>query len=104
MNAVSNPYADPFKEGRMETEKRSCCIRAAGWALVGIVIALAWGGGNYANGMSAFSAFAIPGLIVLAIIGFVVLGALNLPWFNKLCNCQTSDDEWNKKRGAVGTR
>ena len=88
----------------METEKRSCCIRAAGWASIGIVIALAWGVGNYANGMSVFSAFAIPGLIVLAIVGSVVLGALNLPWFNRLCNSQTSDDEWDKKSGAVGTR
>ena len=75
----------------MEIEKKACCVRAMGWSLVGIVIALAWGIGNFTNGMGALSAFGIPALVVVAILGVVVLAALDMPWFNRLCNCPTRD-------------
>ena len=85
----------------MNTEKRSCCVRAMGWSLVGIVIALAWGIGNFTNGMSVLSAFAVPGLIVLAILGVVVLATLEVPWFKRLCTCPTHIADDHEKDAKV---
>lgn len=74
----------------MDQEKKACCARSAGWALVGVAIAVAWGIGNLSNGMSPGEAFAIPGLIVFAIVGVVVLAELDVPWFRKLSLCDRS--------------
>jgi hypothetical protein len=75
----------------MDTAKKACCARAAGWSLVGITIALSWGIGNLANGMSPLRAFAIPALICIAVVGAVALAALNVPWFNRLCACPATN-------------
>jgi hypothetical protein len=75
----------------MDTAKMNCCARAAGWSLVGIVIASSWGIGNLANGMSPLTAFAIPALICVAVVGAVALAALNVPWFNRLCACPAAN-------------
>lgn len=72
----------------MNADKKACCARAAGWGLVGIVIAIGWGMGNLTNGMNILSAFAIPGLIVLGILGVVIMGTLDVPWFKRLCVCE----------------
>jgi hypothetical protein len=76
----------------MDTEKMACCARSAGWFVVGIVIATAWGIGNLLNGMAFLEAFAVPGLIVFAIIGVVALAELDVRWFRKLSvNAQPDD-------------
>ena len=82
----------------MDADKRSCCAQAAGWGLVGLVIAVAWGLGNLSNDMSLFSAFAIPGAFVFSIIGVVALAALDVPWFNKLCACPPDRPPGGKRR------
>jgi hypothetical protein len=88
----------------MDINKKACCARAAGWALVGIVIAVAWGIGNLGNGMSPLSAFAIPGAVILALLGVVTLASLNVPWFNRLCACPPADsaDKKRKPRAPAG--
>jgi hypothetical protein len=80
------------KEVEMDAEKKGCCARAAGWGLVGIVIAFMWGIGNLATGMGLLKAFGIPLLLMSAIVGIVVLAALNVPWFNRFCSCSSSND------------
>ncbi|MDJ0807694.1 MAG: hypothetical protein QNJ78_12785 [Gammaproteobacteria bacterium] len=80
----------------MDIERKACCARGVGWSLIGVVIAMGWGMGNLANGMSALSAFAIPGLIMLVIIGVMVLAVLEVPWFKKLCTCPTGKDPQDK--------
>ena len=82
----------------MDANKRSCCAQAAGWGLVGVVIAVAWGLGNLGDGMSLFSAFAIPGAFVFSIIGVMALAALDVPWFNRLCACPPDESPGGKKR------
>jgi hypothetical protein len=87
----------------MNNERKSCCVRAMGWSLVGIVIALAWGIGNLSSGMGVLSAFAIPALIVVAILGVVVLATLEVSWFKRLCVCPnrgSGDDR--KDEGMAG--
>ena len=77
----------------MDPMKRACCARTIGWSFVGVVIAVSWGIGNLANGMEPLAAFAIPGMIVLAIVGFVALAALNVNWFNRLCACPAPEQQ-----------
>lgn len=71
----------------MDVQKKACCARSTGWFLVGIVIAVAWGIGNYVNGLAVAEAFAIPGLIVFAFIGVVALAELDVPWFRRFSLC-----------------
>ena len=71
----------------MDMLRRSCCFRAVGWSLVGVVIAGAWGLGNYSNGIPLLEAFAIPALIVAAIVSVVALALFNVSWFARLCAC-----------------
>ena len=87
----------------MDANKRSCCAQAAGWGLVGVVIAVAWGLGNLGNGMSLFGAFAIPGAFVFSIIGVVALAALDVPWFNRLCACPPDKSHKGGKRSRSAT-
>ena len=77
----------------MDNKRKSCCAYAVGWSLVGIAIAFSWGVGNLSTGMSSLSAFTIPGLIVLAIFGVLVLSVLEVPWFQKFCACNGSESE-----------
>lgn len=86
----------------MDATKKACCKRAIGWSLVGIAIALAWGIGNVTNGMNPLSAFAIPGLIILLIVGIVALSALNTSWFNSLCSCPTPEPRNGRDTGTPG--
>lgn len=87
----------------MDTEKKACCARAAGWASVGVLIAVAWGIGNLGNGMSPVGAFVIPGAVVVALLGVVALASLNVPWFNRLCACPPDrGDRKRKPRPPVG--
>jgi len=81
----------------MDTETKACCARAAGWGMVGIAIALGWGLGNLNSGMSVLSAFAIPALIMLLVVGVVVLATLNVPWFNRLCTCENDSKRGDHK-------
>jgi len=71
----------------MDAPSRNCCMRAIGWALVGVVIAVSWGVGNLASGMPMLEAFGIPGLVVSFLLGGVVLAVLRVPWFLRLCAC-----------------
>jgi hypothetical protein len=80
----------------MDIERKACCARGLGWSLIGIVIASVWGLGNLANGMSPLAAFAIPGLIMLTIVGTMVLAVLDVPWFKKLCICSADKDPQKK--------
>lgn len=86
----------------MNTEKKSCCAQAAAWALIGIVIAVSWGIGNLANGMSPLMAFAVPGLVMFALLSVVALAALDVPWFNRLCACPR--DEAKSQAGKKNTK
>ena len=76
----------------MDTLRKSCCARAAGWTAVGVVIAAAWGFGNLASGMALLEAFAIPAVIVAVAVGVIALSLFNVPWFNRLCACPGPQD------------
>jgi hypothetical protein len=71
----------------MDRVKKSCCTRAAGWAVVGIVIATAWGLGNLAGGMTLLEAFAVPAAIAAGAVGVIALALLDVRWFSRLCAC-----------------
>jgi hypothetical protein len=58
-----------------------------GWAVVGIVIAAAWGIGNITSGMPILEAIAVPAVILAIIVGVIALALFNVPWFARLCTC-----------------
>lgn len=74
----------------METLRKSCCARAMGWAIVGVVIAAAWGIGNITSGMPIFEAIAIPAVILAIVVGVIALALFDVPWFARICSCDQS--------------
>ena len=82
----------------METMRKSCCARAMGWAVVGIIIAAAWGIGNLTSGMTLLEAFAIPAVILTSVVGVIALALFDVPWFARLCAC---DQSTRSERGGT---